>query len=385
MRFASLWMPFALGLLTGCQSTDVAPATRAGQPLEADERSLWERVQQEQDALDRSGFVAAWPDAEAYLNAVVARLHPGPLVGGAQVHVKILVDPTLNAFTLPNGALYIHTGMLARIENEAQLATVLGHELSHATNRHGLKQYRNIKNQSAFLASLTVGTSGIGTLLGGLGVIASVSGYSRELEREADVSGFQMLLAAGYDPRESPKVFRVLLDESQRSKIKEPFFFGSHPRLTERIASFEQLIAALPAARRAGRTDAEAYAAILPRVLVANAEAALRAGDYEAACTCAEHALALGPDDAGAALQFAEVFRKRGAEGDAVKALHLFRELTGRHPDLPEAQRGLGLVLFKSGDRSAAAAAFRRYLALRPAADDRAYIESFLQRCDQNS
>jgi beta-barrel assembly-enhancing protease len=65
--------------------------------------------------------------------------------------------------------------------------------------------------------------------------------------------------------------------------------------------------------------------------------------------------------------------------------LHLFRDLTDRHPDLPEAQRGLGLVLLKNGDKAGAAAAFRRYLALRPAADDRAYIESFLQQCDQNS
>jgi predicted Zn-dependent protease len=327
--------------------------------------------------------VANWPEVESYLNTVVTRLHSGPLVEGATLHVKVVVDPTLNAFALPTGAIFIHTGMLARLENEAQVAAVLGHELSHATHRHALREYRNIKNQSAFLATLTVSTGGIGGLLGGLGVMASVSGYSQGLEREADVSGFRLMIAAGYDPRESPKVFRILLDESKRSKIKEPFFFGSHPRLAERIDSFERLVAALPPdQRRGGRSDAEAYNAILPAILIANATAALRAGDYDSARTCAERDLKLRPDDPAARLQLAEVFRKRGAKDDAANALRLFRELATQHPDYDEAQRGLGLALMKSGDKPGAAAAFHRYLTLRPAADDRAYVESFIQLCE---
>lgn len=375
----------AIGLLAGCQSTHVAPAGSQGAKLEADESRLLIRVNEEQGMLDGSGFVVHWPEVDAYLNGLVTRLHPGPLVDGAHLRVQVLVDPTVNAFALPNGMIYIHTGMLARLENEAQLATILGHELTHATNRHGLQNYRNVKNQSAFLATITVGTGGIGGLLGGLGAMASVSGYSQDLEREADQAGFRLVCAAGYDPRESPKVFRILLEESKRSKLKEPFFFASHPRLQERIASFDQLITALPPAQRTGRIDRAEYEAILPPVLLANAQAAQRAGDFDFAQTCAEHCLRLQPDNPAAAFQLAEVHRKRGKGDDQTTALRLFRELVARHPDFAEGHRGLGLSLLKSGDKPAAAQAFHRYLNLRPAAPDRAYIESFLQQCENKS
>lgn len=370
-----------LGLLASGAFAQSPPLKFSDLSLEKDERQLWRRVEEECATLDTSGFIAPWPAVEAYVNQVINRLHPAPLPSGARLHVQVLVDPTLNAFALPNGAIYIHTGMLARLENEAQLAAVLAHELTHASHRHGIKSYRSLKTHTAVFASLTVGTGGIGGLLGIWGVMASISGYSRDLEREADAGGFQLLVDAGYDPREAPKVFRQLLAESKRSKIKEPFFFGSHPKLNERIASFDQLVAALPAPRRTGLTSAEAYAAILPPVLVANAEAALRAGDFDFAQHCAEHALQLRADDPQAGYQLAEVYRKRNADGDAARALARYRQLADVAPDFPEAQRGLGLVLMKSGDGPAAATAFERYLALRPAAGDRAYIESFLQQC----
>lgn len=372
-------------LACGASAQDLS-SRLSGLKLEKDERQLWRRVEEECSTLDHSGFVAPWPEAEAYVNQVLNRLHPEPLPSGAKLHVQILVDPTLNAFALPNGAIYIHTGMLARLENEAQLAAVLSHELTHAAERHGIKTYRSVKHHTAFLATLTVGTGGIGGLLGGWGVMASVSGYSRDLEREADKEGFALLVAGGYDPREAPKVFRTLLAESKRSKIKEPFFFGSHPRLTERIDSYDQLVAALPSPRRTSGVTAPAeYAAILPRVLVANAEAASRAGDFDFARACAEHCLQLQAGDPSASFQLAEVFRKRDGQGDAALALARYRELVAAHPDFAEAQRGLGLLLMKTGDTVAASDAFARYLALRPAAADRAYIESFIQQCQRKT
>ena len=79
------------------------------------------------------------------------------------------------------------------------------------------------------------------------------------------------------------------------------------------------------------------------------------------------------------------MFRKRDRSGDAASALRLYLDLTTAHPDLPEAQRGLGLMLFKKGEKPAAAVAFRRYLAARPRATDRLYIESFLSQCETKS
>ncbi len=371
-------------LLVGCQSTAVAPVTGADTRLEADERRLWLAVRAEEDSILRSGFVATVPQVERYLDTVVANLHPTALPDGERLRVRVIADPTLNAFAMPTGALFIHTGLLARLENEAQLAAILAHELTHAVHRHGLRSYRSIKNNSAFASAMMVGTGGsLVGLLGALGAVSSAAGYSRDLEREADANGFQLSLAAGYDPREGGKIFRTLRTETERSKKKEPFFFGSHPRLSERISNFDEFLAALPPERRtAGRNGADAFITILPSILVLNAEAALHAGDLDFARDSASHARQLRPRDARAAFLLAESHRRRATEADRAEALKLYRETVTLETPPPEAHRGIGLELMRLREFSAAASAFRRYLELRPTAGDRGHIEEFLRQCE---
>ena len=378
-RTRSLLLVPALLLLAACETTNIVPAGDATATLEDDERRMWKRAAEEEAILERSGFVANVPELESYLDGIVAGLKPEPLAEGASFRVRVLVDPALNAFAMPNGAVYIHTGILARLENEAQLATVLAHEITHATHRHGLKSFRNFKNKTAFAAAFNAGTAGVGGLLGAIGAASAISGYSQDLEREADVTGFRMIAAAGYDPRECSKVFKVLLAESKRSKIKQPFFFGSHPRLEERNASFEQLVAAVPADRRNDRVDAEEFAERQLDILLLNAIAAQQAGDADFARDCAQRFRQHRPDNPHALLVLADVERKRG---DDDEALRLYRETTDAHSEFADGFRGLGLALFKRGDHADAAAAFRRYLELAPAAADRGHVESLLQQCE---
>jgi predicted Zn-dependent protease len=371
--------------LSGCETTQVAPAVSADSSLEVDEARLWQRAQEEKRVLDESGFVLPAPAATAYLDDLLARLQSQPLARGATLHARIVVDPTLNAFALPDGSIYIHSGLLARLGNEAQLATVLAHELTHATHRHALRGHRQLKNQTSFMVSFTVGTGGLGGLLGLLGAASAVSGYSQELETEADELGFAQVRRLGYDPRESVEVFRVLLAESERSKIKVPYFFASHPRLTERIANFERLVAALPPAERTGRTGADEYSRTMVPIFVANANAATQAGDYDAALASAQRALTLEPELAPALLAEAETYRRRAQGNDHDLALQRYQRLTERPECPPTAHRGAGLLLFKRGDRTAAAQAFRRYLAAAPQAPDRGHIENQLRQCESSS
>lgn len=377
----------ATGLLAcaGCESTKVAPMSGEATVLADDEQRLWQRADEESDMLNRSGLLVNDPELEGYLNGVLAKLYREPLPRGGRLHLRVLTDPTLNAFALPDGSLYIHTGMLARLENEAQLATVLAHELTHTTHRHALKGFRHLKNQTGFLATFTGVTGGAGALLGLLSTAAAVSGYSKDLEREADREGYILFLAAGYDPRESAKVFQLLLDETKRSKIKQPYFFGSHPRLAERRDTFAELARAQPSGTADARVGDTEYTIALARVFRLNAIAALQAGDHDAALFSIHRHLAVHPTNLTAQLIEADIHRRRNAEGDAALALSGYRRIASS-PDAPAgAHRGIGLVLFKQGDKAGAAAALRRYLELVPTADDRAYIEDYLILCEANS
>lgn len=374
--------------LAGCETTQVASFQPAkGLQLETDEARLWTRSNEEQEHLDASGFRLSDAPTDAYLARIIERLNSDNGAGGIHFEVKVLKDPTLNAFAFPNGVIYVHTGLLARLENEAQLATVLAHECSHVYLRHALKGMRDLKNKTAVYAGVGAVTVGFGlsglvvNILGGIGTMAAVSGYSRDLEREADRLGFQRYLEAGYDPAECTAVFRILLEESRKSKNREPFFFGSHPRLQERIESFHEL-GADARAGDARRKEAAAFTAMLPPILTADCRAALQAGNIEAALADAERLLALMPDSVESHTLKGEAHRKRSTDGDLPKAMASYRTAIALREGSPDAQRGLGLACLKAGDKASAKQALSRYLELSPTAPDRAHMEALLKQCE---
>lgn len=129
--------------------------------------------------------------------------------------------------------IYIHTGLLARMDNEAQLATLLAHEMTHAKYRYLVKEFRDINNKTAFLAAsqLAFQQLGQGTgycrVLGVVGTLAAARGYSREPETEADMEGLKLVTKAGYDLFEALKLFEYLKSWLEENKVKEPFFFGT--------------------------------------------------------------------------------------------------------------------------------------------------------------
>ncbi|MBA3848747.1 MAG: hypothetical protein C0502_01970 [Opitutus sp.] len=256
---------------------------------------------------------------------------------------------------------------------------------AHATHRHGVKGFRSLKNKTAFLATFVIGTSGVGSLIGVFGTLAAVSGYSQDLEREADQVGFRRFVELGYDPRESTKVFQILQAEAKRAKTKEPYFFGSHPRLQERIDNFTALVQALPAEKHQGRTDAAALAAAIQPVFSPNATAAFEAGDPGAARASAERHLARAPDTPAMLFLVAETHRKAGDASSSATALKLLNALAQSHPDYADTHRARGMLLLKGGSKTEAAAAFHRYLELKPNAADRAYVRNFLSQCEPQS
>src|SRR6266852_3803183 len=143
-----------ISLLAGCASANVPPMGYQGQPYRpaADEKQLWSDAEKEEEKLAKLG--KSWDDPllEEYLSSVAASLVPeeAKQAGAPAVRIAVLKDPTLNAFAMPNGKVYIHTGLLSRLQNESQLAMILGHELTHVTNRHALKFDRDARNKQIF-------------------------------------------------------------------------------------------------------------------------------------------------------------------------------------------------------------------------------------------
>ncbi len=365
----------ALVALAACvvpRAERVPPVTSPGFRLQSDEARLWREAAELDARARKSGAVLDDPALQRYLAGVARRLAPRGALDRLDVRVRVLETPALTAFVTPDGAIFVSMGLLARLESEAQLAMVFGHELTHAVNRHHIVEYRTFKGGRDMTAGLPFG-------LGTLGTKAAVTGYSRDLEREADEQGLGLLAAGGWDVREAPRPFEHLAAWVKEEGIDEPYAFASHPRLEERIESTRTLLEERYRQRAAGDQGADRYRRAVGEVVLATARLDLAGGRFKAAERGAEAYLAARPRSAPALTVLADAARQRG---DADRALELYRKAAALDPSCAEAQRGLGLALARRGDRPGARAALRAYLTAAPGAVDRAWIEGELADLD---
>jgi len=160
----------------------------------------------------------------------------------------VIEDPSPNAFALPGGFIYVTRGLLALMENEAELAAVLGHEIGHVTAKHSVSQISR-----AQLAQLGLG---VGMILlpelAGLGEAAGTGlsllflKFGRDDERQADDLGFRYALDRGYDVREMADVFAALARAGEAAGASPvPSWLSTHPDPGDRVADVERRVAAL--------------------------------------------------------------------------------------------------------------------------------------------
>ena len=166
---------------------------------------------------------------------------------------KLVNAKEINAFALPGGPIYIHTGILAAATTEAQLAGVLAHEISHVALRHSTNQASKAMLAQAPLAILGGILSGGGGLLGQLAQLGIAFGansvflkFSRGAESQADEQGAQILYDAGYDPRAVAQFFETLAAESGGGGLE---FLSSHPNPGNRGENILELLPKLGASK----------------------------------------------------------------------------------------------------------------------------------------
>src|SRR5437867_13343308 len=137
---AIAWVLIASLLTASCATRSVPPIGADGKPFkpESDEVRLWAQAEKEEEALAKKAKIYDDPLLEEYLGKVRDRLLPDEVraAGGPGFRFGVMSDPTLNAFAMPNGRIYVHSGLLSRLDNEAQLAMILGHELAHDPRCH---------------------------------------------------------------------------------------------------------------------------------------------------------------------------------------------------------------------------------------------------------
>jgi predicted Zn-dependent protease len=188
------------------------------------------------------------PALQAYVEGIGRRLAAVSERPELPWSFKVLDDAAVNAFALPGGHVYVTRGILAYLGSEAELATVMGHEIGHVTARHGVNQLSKQMLAAAGLALLVsrnaeelAGVSAVG-----LGLISLK--HSRDDERQADRLGLRYAQRAGYDARASLAVFSLLGQAATVTKAgRLPSWLSTHPaadarrqRLAAQLADLER-------------------------------------------------------------------------------------------------------------------------------------------------
>lgn len=407
------YAPFALLLLLVACTPAKSPPLSSDTPsfaVDADERDLLRRAGALDDLLRDKGFVFHDQAVESYVRGVGERLVPPAAARHVSFRFRVLRDPLVNAFALPNGSIYLNVGLLARLENEAQLAHVLAHEIAHVVRRHGLDTVR--ARRSTMMVANIANMALLGTSIAYLPAMSMLAGHSRENETEADRMGLEYASAAGYPLAEAPRLFEVIQEVAQRESLWGSVY-SSHPDNQQRTQQASEVIASAKLATNAGtRSGVEEYLALRHSVSLENIRLKLNIRHYQLAAKSAEDALAHAPRSVWLHYYRGEAYRLMAddPEGSAreqawirgtATSKELVAEFRGRKPALlasakesfkqslaleaqfAEAYRGLGLVAFAEGDGMAARAALRQYLETGKDIKDRRYIDNILGRIDK--
>jgi predicted Zn-dependent protease len=191
-------------------------------------------------------------DLQRYVSELGAKIASQPDAGGYPYTFTLINDPTINAFALPGGPIFVNSGLIEQAENEAQAMGVLAHEVAHVVLRHGTSQASKatLMQIPAVLAGVALADqNGAVQQLGQLGVSMGLNmlmmKYSRRAEKQADALGAKLLSQAGYNPVEMARFFEKLEGEGGE---RPPAILSSHPSPGNRVKLVEEELAALPQA-----------------------------------------------------------------------------------------------------------------------------------------
>ena len=331
-------------------------------------------TRQEQAAIARRSTSYREPQLEQHLQRMLTRLMPTDAPEGIVPRIVVISDPGLNAYSFPDGAIYIETGLLSHIENEAELALVLAHELAHITRRHALRVLAASPEETdvpVFDRALSDSLSWFHDMVAPQELADPSEGMSSlrvSLEQEADRVGLDMLIKADYDPNEALEIFGHLRDGDGKG--------------TGQDRAVALLQALTPIDSVPGRLkDRRVFEKHLQRLLLDQTKLELRLGRWEEALRCARRVVRNAPASAGGYFLLGEILRQRNEAGDTPQALANYFQAIASDPSLPGPHKAIGLIYLKQGQARLAKNYFENALALAPHSHDNEYIRSYLTQC----
>lgn len=273
-------------------------------------------------------------------------------------HFYVVDHPSLNAFAVPGGYLFLFSGLIARARTDDEIAGVVGHEIAHVHAHHIVRQQTaGAMWTAAALAGLLL--SAVNPVLGAAGIAAAQTAmlqFSREFEQEADYLGLRITTEAGYDPHALAAFFKQLLVEQRLNPTGVPPYMLSHPVTEDRVAHVDSVIRAQKLKTPAGRPHAS------PELEEVRAVTSAHNEPSDVVTARYERAAAERPRDASAQFLLGRVYQTVGKLDAARGALEKARDLGAG----PRVDRPLGSVYLGLKQPALARAALEQHLARRP-------------------
>ena len=372
--------------------------------LEPGEPDFLAMASQEIEKLKETLVFYEDPSLDAYVNQIGQSVVPDWATDGdMRFSFRIVDDPDINAFALPDGTVVVHIGLLAALDNESQLAIVLGHEIAHITHKHSYRGYRRAQRMQWVALSAAVAGAGmepsrvgdsedasVGQVLLEVGATlaldAAINGHGRKQEDAADRIGLLYALGGGYDPFQGPKVWYLLNEYVRDQQAPTNWLLSDHSTQRARISNLTREINS----KYRGRVD--------PVSLNRNTERYSRAtrgarrhcaiSDYERKeMSNAEEALLRlvreNPGDATSHFYLGNIYRDERGPFGVEKAIAAYDAALSAAPGFADPYRELGLLYYKQRDFRRAGELFESYLELSPRAADAPDVREYLREVRQ--
>ncbi len=350
------------------------------------EKGLWMELEEYETRVRRSALLVKDDDINQYVQEAACRV-AGEYCDDLRIYV--IRNPGFNASMTANGVMEIWTGLLVRVSSEDELAAVLGHELAHYTQLHTLERFRRISQSMSAGTLLDLGIeilTGVPIPIGQLSAIANLMSFSREQESEADLMGVDFMARAGYDPGGAVRVWKTIVAEDSNAAVerrKPGVFSRTHPYSSHRIASLDTYITRKYVRKAPKSKIRSRHVEILNRHYMMLMEDQLDTNRFGRTEAILRNHQALGVDHNQVEYFRGEMYRQRAADGDLELARQAFERATGGEAPVSDAYMQLGYIHLKENDLGKAASDFKKYLEVKPDADDRAMIEFYLQEIGQ--